>query len=622
MKPRLILTALVVLALALIGTMGLGSRGQAQEGRPSTETGVAPQALMGTAFTYQGQLTKDGGLVDGTCDFEFRLWDAASGGTQIGATQTKTNISVSNGLFTIPSLDFGSGAFQGEARWLQISVRCPTGSGSYTVLSPRQALTPAPYALALPGLWTQQNATSPNLIGGYSDNVVLAGVVGATIGGGGGATLGVNRVTDNYGTVGGGWSNQAGDNTGTVDDRSWATVGGGYSNMASGAYATVGGGNSNTASGAYATVGGGDWNTASGAHATVGGGEWNTASKLVATVGGGHDNTASGEGATVGGGGENQASGWYATVGGGNGNTASAAYATVGGGQSSTAQGNYSFAAGRRAKANDEGAFVWGDATDADIASTAANQFVVRATGGARLYGGGRWDLATTEGDLRIGNDTHRLKIGVALAGGGAGDVWFRADGGSNRMHFWSPGGLWIYTNAAKTSGMYLAAGSSSWNVVSNRDLKENFRPVDSRQLLARLAAIPITTWNYKAQDPAIRHIGPMADDFNSLIEGLGGEGPDSINSLDADGVALAAIQGLYQLSQEKDARIAQLEEENFALRSRLDGLEARLAALESGAGRCSQPGTRRPLPWLAAGGLVLGGGVWAGWRRRPGGGR
>jgi hypothetical protein len=67
---------------------------------------------------------------------------------------------VSNGLFTIPDLDFGSGAFNGEARWLAIAVQCPGDSG-YTALSPRQALTPAPYALALPGLWTQQNGDQP-----------------------------------------------------------------------------------------------------------------------------------------------------------------------------------------------------------------------------------------------------------------------------------------------------------------------------------------------------------------------------------------------------------------------------------------------------------------------------
>ncbi len=72
-----------------------------------------------------------------------------------------------------------------------------------------------------------------------------------------------------------------------------------------------------------------------------------------------------------------------------------------------------------------------------------------------------------------------------------------------------------------------------------------------------------------------------MAEDFNVLIDGLGGEGEEYINMLDANGVALAAIQGLHGLSQEQAARIEALEVENAALRSQMDDLEARLAALE-----------------------------------------
>jgi hypothetical protein len=121
---------------------------------------------------------------------------------------------------------------------------------------------------------------------------------------------------------------------------------------------------------------------------------------------------------------------------------------------------------------------------------------------------------------------------------------------------------------------VYLDAGGSGWNTVSNRAFKENFCPVDTRQLLARLAEIEISTWNYRAQDVAIRHIGPMADEFNGLVEGLGGEGAEYINALDADGVALAAIQGLYAANQA-------LRAENAAQQVQIEALEARLAALE-----------------------------------------
>ena len=103
------------------------------------------QAPIGTAFTYQGQLQKAGAPLTNTADFQFSLWDALSGGMQIGTTQTVSNIDVEDGLFTV-WLDFGSSAFAGDARWLNIAVRSPAGSGAFTPLSPRQELTPTPYA--------------------------------------------------------------------------------------------------------------------------------------------------------------------------------------------------------------------------------------------------------------------------------------------------------------------------------------------------------------------------------------------------------------------------------------------------------------------------------------------
>jgi len=121
-----------------------GEQLRAQEPNPQGDTTV--QAILGTAFTYQGRLNKDGSPVSGTCDFQFSLWDALSGGTQIGSAITKYNVAVNNGFFT-EQIDFGASAFNGDARWLQIAVRCPAGSGSYTTLSPRQPLTAAPYAL-------------------------------------------------------------------------------------------------------------------------------------------------------------------------------------------------------------------------------------------------------------------------------------------------------------------------------------------------------------------------------------------------------------------------------------------------------------------------------------------
>jgi hypothetical protein len=592
MKDRRILIICVLgLGLTLAWLMGLtarsGTPAQAQGDRPGPSGLLAPQAPLGTAFTYQGQLKQSGNPVNGTCDFQFGLWNAASGGTQIGTTQTKTNVSVTNGLSTIPNLDFGGGAFTGDARWLAIAVRCPAGSGSYSTLDPRQALMPAPYALALPGLWTQQNANSPNLIGGYSGNSVTVGPIGATISGGG-MSSNPNRVTASFGTIGGGLGNTASGEFVTIGGGGYntasgyvATVGGGYVNTASGAYATVGGGHSNivtatygtigggnniTVTGESATVGGGDGNTASGPQATVGGGDGNTARGRQATVGGGVDNTASGPQATVGGGDRNTASGDSATVGGGAVNTASGYYATVPGGSFNTASGAYSFAAGHRAKAIHDGSFVLADSSAGDFESVRADSLRARFNGGATF----------------VVNTTY--------------DDWVR---------FWTTGNHLIDTSTGAALSL-----SGYWLDVSDRENKENFAPADGQQVLARLAQLPITTWNYKVEDSSVHHMGPVSQDFYTAF-GLG-EDDKHIGTVDADGVALAAIQALYRRNQA-------LEAENAAQQEQIADLAARVAALEQGVNAKESP-LLSALAWLF-GGLLLAGLV-LGRRWRAGGGQ
>ncbi len=101
---------------------------------------------LGTGFTYRGSLTQAGAPYTGQCDFQFGLWDSNSAGAQIGSMQTSLSVAVSSGVFDV-SLDFGTGAFNGQGRWLETAVRCPASTGSYIALSPRQALTPMPYAL-------------------------------------------------------------------------------------------------------------------------------------------------------------------------------------------------------------------------------------------------------------------------------------------------------------------------------------------------------------------------------------------------------------------------------------------------------------------------------------------
>lgn len=111
----------------------------------------APVALfagtpMGTAFTYQGRLTDSGGPANGQYDLEFTLYEDQAGASAVAGPVTIEDRAVANGLFTV-KLDFGSGLFTGNARWLKVGVRPYQSTGVYTYLSPLQELTPAPCAI-------------------------------------------------------------------------------------------------------------------------------------------------------------------------------------------------------------------------------------------------------------------------------------------------------------------------------------------------------------------------------------------------------------------------------------------------------------------------------------------
>lgn len=106
------------------------------------------QVPVGTSFTYQGQLTDGGGAANGTYDFQVTLFDASTGGSIVGTpgVVTRDDVTVAGGTFTL-SLDFGAEAFGEEKRWLEIGVRPGASTGSYTLLLPRQEISPTPLAL-------------------------------------------------------------------------------------------------------------------------------------------------------------------------------------------------------------------------------------------------------------------------------------------------------------------------------------------------------------------------------------------------------------------------------------------------------------------------------------------
>lgn len=294
---------------------------------------------QGTAFTYQGRLNSGANPAAGHYDLTFSLYNASVGGRVLAGPVTNTAVPVTDGLFTV-AVDFGAGIFTGSSNWLSLAVRT-NGSGAFTALTPLQPLTPTPYAITaqnLTGLSVQQNADQkPNLIGGASVNFVASGVEGATIGGGGAGNV-------------------------------------------------PGAGSSNSVTAFFGTIGGGDQNLVSSDWGTIGGGSQNTAGGYEATIGGGFANTANGQNAAVVGGGVNSASGNEAAVGGGEYNVAGGQSAFVAGGDHNQANGNFSFAAGQQAQALHPGAFVWADSQTAAFASTANDEFSIRAQNGVRLH--------------------------------------------------------------------------------------------------------------------------------------------------------------------------------------------------------------------------------------------
>jgi capsule polysaccharide export protein KpsE/RkpR len=134
----------------------------------------------------------------------------------------------------------------------------------------------------------------------------------------------------------------------------------------------------------------------------------------------------------------------------------------------------------------------------------------------------------------------------------------------------------------------------SAWTTLSDRNAKTAVRPIDAREVLKKVTALPLNTWQYKAQDAKYRHMGPMAQDFYAAFRL--GESDTGIDTVDADGVALAAIQGLNAELAERDRKIATLSSqmdalaksknaEIAAIRGELSAQTKRVAALESLAG-------------------------------------
>jgi hypothetical protein len=173
-------TLTMVGAALLAGLIALLSNSHTLAQSTPPRAPLAPAVDIGPSFTYQGFLQQGGVAVTGSCDFEFRLYGAATAGTQIGTTQAISGQAIDQGRFTV-ALNFGAGAIDGQARWLQIAVRCPSGSGTFTTLTPRQVLTATPYALSLrPGAVVAGTVASAGILN-LTNNGSASGDVGLKV---------------------------------------------------------------------------------------------------------------------------------------------------------------------------------------------------------------------------------------------------------------------------------------------------------------------------------------------------------------------------------------------------------------------------------------------------------
>lgn len=441
------------------------------------------------------------------------------------------------------------------------------------------------------GLRNEASGGKSTVAGGYLN--VASGDFSAIGGGeqhtaGGGKSFvggGQGNTNSGYvGVIGGGISN-------TVSaDRS--TIGGGQDNVASGQYATVGGGHSNDASADFATIAGGgptDTNDVSltknvvfDDYGAVGGGGNNqagsgdgTSNAVYATVGGGYHNTASGQDSHVGGGSSNTASGYRSTVNAGHNNLAQAHAATIAGGSGSVAYDEYATVAGGR---NNEAGSEDGDPSTARYATVGGGQSN-DAFGTESTVGGGSGNAATGDRATIPGGYQNAATAAYSFAAG--------------RVASADHAGAFVVGDSTSTTisstqsdefRSQMPMYAPSFNTTSARAKKTAIEPVSPSGVLDAVRELDVCGWEFREGDGS-RHVGPMAGDFHDAF-GLG-DG-ESIPTVDADGVALAAIQGLAdRLDELTDAagvdagRIDELEAELATKDERIDELDRRCRTRE-----------------------------------------
>jgi uncharacterized coiled-coil protein SlyX len=325
----------------------------------------------------------------------------------------------------------------------------------------------------------------------------------------------------------------------------------------------------------------------------VSGASWDDANIGIYSFATGSDSKASGEyssalgGLTTASGDASTAMGYQSTSSGiastsmGYQTTAAGAY-SVAAGYQTNAVGYFSIAIGKNATASVANAMALGYNVNADAAYATAMGFTTIASGNSSTAMGTN---TTASGDYTTAmgsNASTNSKVGSFVLGDHAGTTQLNSSV-INEFSTRFAGGYRLYSNSTLTAGVILAPGAGAWANVSDKTKKENFLSLQAEEVLLKIKNIPITQWNYKAQNETIHHIGPMAQDFYLQFK-LGEFGNDTtITTSDIDGINMLGIQALENRTSELNSKIIELQTTVNQQQIKVASLESQLnVAIES----------------------------------------
>jgi hypothetical protein len=600
---------------------------------------AASTFAQGTAFTYQGQLYSGTNPANGTYDFQFALSNSLSGGSQIGTTLSKPALGVTNGLF-ITTLDFGT-VFNGQSAWLGLSVRS-NGTGNYVSLSPLQPVTPAPYAVYAEStsasnlIGTVQSGNLSGVALLNASNTFTAGpnTFNGSVGIGtstpnsplavyGNIFMGKERNNTVFNQIGdtiylGAEQKYLGNTLGTAVDGSTDWINLMANSLSAGLMFGLSTSTANPHSNivplmvikSNGNVGIGATNpaTALQVNGTVtaasftgdGSGLANVAllnqqntftAQQTFRVGVGTYGCLMTDGIDELGSYIAQGQCSFGTI-----SHHALGFFVNNGFDSMDLNTNGNLGIGTSTPANKLDVQGSGDFTGKVGVGTTSPAKTLEVAGSATgVAAGGSVDPSVLLRVLNVatdGTETNSDVAGIGFGNNSTREAIVGATYGYDFMDFYVAGVLTSPAMRILGNG-YVGIGTTSpqnkldvngeinctaLNITSDRNAKQDFTALNPRDVLAKVATLPITEWQYKAEKDkdsgASRHIGPMAQDFRSAFS-LGADGKH-ISVVDESGVALAAIQGLNQKLDEKDARIQQLEQSLSELKTLVNRLAAR----------------------------------------------